>query len=31
MFRVKRVPGDASDTLAVDAMLIAVVITYTRS
>jgi hypothetical protein len=29
-FRVKRVPADASDTLAVDAMLLAVVITYTR-
>jgi hypothetical protein len=30
MFRVKRVPADASDTLAVDAMLIGVMISYTR-
>jgi hypothetical protein len=31
LFRVKRVPADASDTLAVDAMLIGVMITYTRT
>lgn len=30
-FRVKRVPADASDTLAVDAMLIGVTISYTRT
>jgi hypothetical protein len=30
MFRVKRVPADGSDTLAVDAMLLAVVINYSR-
>jgi hypothetical protein len=30
-FRVKRVPADAGDTLAVDAMLLAVVINYTRA
>lgn len=30
-FRVKRVPADGSDTLAADAMLLAVVITYTRA
>jgi hypothetical protein len=31
MFRVKRVPADGSDTLAVDAKLIAVKIAYTRA
>jgi len=31
MFRVKRVVADASDTLAVDAMLIGVMIGYTRT
>jgi len=30
MFRVKRVPADGSDTLAVDAMLLGVVLNYTR-
>jgi hypothetical protein len=31
LFRVKRVPADGSDTLAVDALLIGVVITFTRT
>ncbi len=31
LFRVKRVPADASDTLAADAMLIGVLISYTRT
>lgn len=31
LFRVKRVPSDGSDTLAADAMLIGVMISYTRS
>lgn len=30
-FRVARLPGDASDTLAVDALLIGVMVAYTRS
>lgn len=31
LFRIARVPGDASDTLAVDAQLIGVMIAYTRA
>lgn len=31
MFRVKRVPADGSDTLAVDAMLLGVMVNYTRT